>query len=777
MFAALPLLAFAVAFSSQNLKVSDSVPKRIPNPVQPFPLREVKLLGGPWLHAQQKEEEYLLSLEPERFLHNFRKNAGLPPKAPLYGGWESSGLAGHSLGHYLTACSQAYASGHAPRFTAKIDQIVNGLAECQAHRPDGMISAIPNGDRPWEEIRRGEIKSGGFDLNGMWSPWYTHHKVLMGLIDAYTLTGNQKALTVAIKFADWMIDVTKGLSGEQWQKMLRCEYGGMNDALAELSQITGNRKFLELAHHFYDHAVLDSIVSHEDKLAGIHSNTQIPKILGLARLSETVGGGDYKSAARFFYDSVTRHHTYVIGGNGNHEYFTAPDRLNDEITTNTCETCCTYNMLKLARDLFQWSPDPKYLDYYERAHLNDILASQDPDSGMVTYFFPLLSGARRQYSNPEDDFTCCHGTGMENHTKHQDSVYFHSGTESLYVAQFEPTELKWPETGLQLRQETDFPTSGKVTLNILEGTRQPLTLFIRHPGWAASYDVFLNGTKILRSQEPTSFVHVRRRFKKGDRIQFEMPMGYHSEPILGDSNKVALLYGPSVLAADLGTDDGSGLETPVLVPDGKPLSDCIAKTGPESFEIAEAARPRSLTMRPIYQIPENRYAVYFDVFTESHWRNAEASYRKEETRQKDLELRTVDVLRVGEMQPERDHHLTSEKCDQRDANGKGFRTPMANGFFEFELKVDPTTENQLVVTYWANDRFQREGTISVDGQEIAKQDSVNRLPTNHFQDVTYDLPKSLTEGKSVVKIRFSGSTMKSGGSVAQVRCVRPPKPE
>ena len=741
--------------------------------VRPFPLSQVKLLDSLWKRACDKEESYLLKLEPERLLHNFRKNAGLEPKAKIYGGWEDSGLAGHSLGHYLTACAQAYDASGDKRWKEKIDAIVTGLGECQAHRPDGCISAIPNGDKAWEEIRKGDIRSGGFDLNGLWSPFYTHHKVLQGLLDVHRLAGNQQALVVAKKFADWMIDLTKRLDDAQWQRMLGCEYGGINESLTELSTVTGEAKYLAFAKKFYDHRNLDPIVAGQDKLAGTHSNTQVPKIIGLARMTDTPGGGDYKKAVKFFFDTVVDNHTYVIGGNSDHEYFTAPRKLNEELTSNTAETCCTYNMMKLARHLFEWEPDTKYLDYYERAHLNQILASQNPETGGVTYFFPLVTGAHKEYSNEFNDFTCCHGTGMENHTKHQDGAYFQSGS-TLYVAQFVPTELDWKETGLKLRQETDFPATGKVTLKVLTGTKNPVTFKVRHPRWADEPVTFsVNGKPATTSHEPGGYAVLAAKWKKGDEISFELPLKIRTESILGDPNKKAILYGPTVLAADLGPQGGPDKLAPVLVPEDRPLTACVEKTGPLEFKVTDAARPEPLTLKPLWSIVSNTYAVYFDVFSHDDWVKKEASFRAEEARLKDLDARTIDLMRIGEMQPERDHKLTSERCDAREANGKGFRTPFAKGFFEFDLKVDPEKENAVVVTYWVNHRGTRAGTVSAEGQVVGQLDAVNGMENITFQDVTYALPAVLTKGKTHVRVRFAGSDDKSGASVSRVRSVRP----
>lgn len=737
-----------------------------------FPLSQVKLTGGPWLNSQQKTEAYLLTIEPERLLHNFRVNSKLEPNAPIYGGWEQMGLAGHSLGHYLTACAQAYSSSSNKAFRDKIDQTIAGLKECQDARPDGLIEAIPNGDKAWDEIRTGNIRSGGFDLNGMWAPWYTHHKVFIGLMDAHTITGNKDALPIAKKFGEWAIDLTKDLTEEQWAKMLRCEYGGMNEALAKLSTLTGEEKFLTLAQKFYDKPNLDPLAQGVDKLAGTHTNTQIPKVIGLATLTETKNGGDYTKSVNYFWDTVTNSHMYAIGGVSNHEYFTPPNALGQELTTNTCETCCTYNMLKLSNTLFTWNPKPEYLDYYERAHINHILPSQNPDSGMVTYFFPLLSGAARTYSNPETDFTCCHGTGMENHTKHQEGAYFYSGKDNLYVAQFLPTELNWQENGLQLKQETDFPTTGKVKLTITSAPKTAITIHLRHPSWAKDYEIKLNGKTHLKSTQPSSFDKISRQWQKGDVIEFELPLTIYSEPILGDKDKIAFLYGPTVLAADLGPTDGKDILTPVVVPDGKSPDQYIKKISNFQFEISDVARPEKLTLRPLYKIPTNRYAVYFDTFTQSKWQAVESEFRSNESRLKDLESRTIDIIRIGEMQPERDHQLTSEKCDIREVNGKGFRTPYPGGFFEFQMKVDPDALNELVVTFWINARGNRAGTLTIDGEEISKLDAVNTLPNNTFQDIAFLIPQKLTQGKQTVKVRFNATESQTSAAVALVRAVR-----
>ncbi len=744
---------------------------------EPFPLSSVKLLAGPFADANQVCLSYLETVDPDRLLHSFRKNSGLEPKGKIYGGWENSGLAGHSLGHYMTACAQEVASSKNAKLKTKLDYIVSELAACQTNRPDGYIAAMPDGDRVWAEVKKGDIRSHGFDLNGLWSPWYTHHKVLIGLLDAYKLTGNKDALGVAVKFADWMIDETKALTPEQWEKMLGCEYGGMNDALAELYSITNKTQYLELARKFYDHRVLDPLTKGQDDLPGKHSNTQIPKIIGLARLAEVSPNEQDAKAAKFFWDTVVHHHTYAIGGNSNHEYLGKPDELSDRLSSNTCETCNTYNMLKLTRHLFEWDPQASYFDFYERAHLNHILASQDPKTGGVTYFMPLGPGSRRQYSNAFDDFTCCHGSGMENHTKHADSIYFHSGNSRLFVNLFIASDLSYQ--GQKVEMNTAFPTDGKVSISIKDGPSKSYEMAIRRPGWATgSFDVRVNGKLVETLSKPSSYVVIKRAWKKGDNVEFTLPMSLHSEAMPDNPKRAALMYGPLVLAADLTTKSGSrpgAVEIerfPVLVTDNKPISSWLIKDPTKlEFKTQGVARPNEITLLPFYQMHRQRYAVYLDEFSDSDWAAAEASYRAEEARRKDLLDRTIDMVRIGEMQPERDHNLTSEKNDVRGTDGKNFRSPMVDGWFQVEMKCEPAVATELVMTYWGNERMRPDFEVLIDRKVVASE-TLKGKPMNQFFDVTYSIPKELTTGKLMVTVRVQTKPGKGGASVSGMRLVK-----
>jgi uncharacterized protein len=329
----------------------------------PFSVKDVRLLDGPFKDAMEADARYLLVIEPDRLLSEFRAHAGLKPRAEKYGGWESSGLAGHTLGHYLSACSMEYAATGDLRFRDRVNYIVGELALCQKARGSGYIGAIPREDTVWAEVGAGKIRSHGFDLNGAWSPWYTVHKVMAGLLDAYLYCGNEDALRVERGMADWTGAIVSGLSDSIRQRMLACEYGGMNEVLANTYAITGDKKYLDMSYDFYDKRVLDSLALGLDDLAGKHSNTQIPKVIGCARRYELTADERDKRIAESFWSLVVSGHSYATGGNSDYEYLGRPGKLNDELTDNTTETCNTYNMLKLTRHLFAWHPSAALMDY------------------------------------------------------------------------------------------------------------------------------------------------------------------------------------------------------------------------------------------------------------------------------------------------------------------------------------------------------------------------------------------------------------------------------
>jgi DUF1680 family protein len=749
-------------------------------------LKDVRLLDGPFKAAMQRDAKYLIELEPDRLLSKIREGAKLEPKAAVYGGWESKGVSGHMLGHYLSACSLMWASTDDTRFRDRVNYIIDELALCQAQRPDGYIGGIADQDRIWGEIRAGKITSKGFDLNGGWVPWYVVHKIMAGLIDAHRYCENDKAKAVAIKFADWANDVTAKLNDAQWQKMLACEHGGMNEALANVYAISGDEKHLALAKKFYHRAVLDPLSRGERKLEGLHANTQIPKIIGAERIFQLTGEKQFHAIATTFWDEVVNHHTYAMGGHGLGEHFGSRDRLNERLDTANNEVCGAYNMLKLTKQLFAAEPDIKFADYYERTIFNHILASQDPRTGMMAYFMPLKPGHFIAYSTPDDSFWCCVGTGIENHAKYGDGIYFHGG-DQLWVNQFIASELNWREKKITLRMETKFPESEdvKITVHALAPTKAAVLL--RIPSWATGATVRANGQSIQAEIKRGKYATIDRSWADGDTIEMTLPMRLRLEPMPDNQNRAAILYGPIVLAGEMGAEgiappmpyakepnDYLRLPdppAPVLVCDDD-LSGFIepVKDQALTFRTKGVGRPGDVTLIPLYRASHGRYTVYFDTFTTQQWTAQEKKLDAEQERLRAIAVRTIDVFEPGEMQPERDHNLKGERTQAGEFQGKKWRD--ANGgWFSFEMKVDPDRATDLVMTYWGSDVGARTFDVLVDDKQLVTQTLNNNKPGEVF-DVVHPLPAEMTRGKKTIVVKLAAHPDNTAGGLFGCRTLR-----
>ncbi len=619
-----------VLLTAPAINAQSPARERIQREAEEFRLEDVRLLDGPFKHAMLKDAEYLLRLDADRLLSGFRKEAGLKPKAEAYGGWESMTIAGHSLGHYLSACALMFAATGDVRFRERVNYIIAELDECQRSNGNGYVAAIPNGKKIFQEVSAGDIRVKPFDLNGGWVPWYTLHKLFAGLLDVHRYLQSKQALGITVKLADWAGTTVAKLNEEQFQRMLGCEHGGMNEVLAELYARTGNEKYLQLSRRFHHKAVLEPLASREDRLQGLHANTQIPKLIGLARRYElTLDAGD-KTAAEFFWQRVVRHHTYVNGGNSDGERFGPPDKLSDRLSANTSETCNTYNMLKLTRHLFEWNASAEYADYYERALYNHILASQDPNDGMVCYYVPMKAGSKKLYSKPFDDFWCCVGTGMENHAKYGEAIYFRN-RNTLWVNLFIPSEMNWREKGLSIRQETRYPEGDKINFTVKAQRPTNFSLRLRYPVWANNVSVAVNGRPETITAKPGSFIEIKRTWKAGDRVELTIPMSLRLETMPDNPRRVAILYGPTVLAGELGPeDDGTSVSLiPALMTGDRPVSEWIKPAaGSITFQTASAGRPNEFKLYPFYRMHHKRYAVYWDLLNEQQWVEREVNYKK-----------------------------------------------------------------------------------------------------------------------------------------------------
>lgn len=595
--------------------------------LKPFDVRDVRLGDGPFLDAQRRSAAYLLSLDPDRLLHAFRVNAGLKPKAPLYGGWESDPTwadihcQGHSLGHYLSACSLMGAATGDSRFKRRVGYIVTELAECQKASGSGLLCAFPEGPK----LVAAFIAGG--NVPGV--PWYTMHKVFAGLRDAYQEGRNAQALDVLMRFADWAISATRGLSDQRFEAMLDTEHGGMNEVFADLFQLTGKPDYRWMAQRFSHKAMLDPLARSEDHLDGLHANTQIPKIVGFERVFEVAGDERYRKAAAFFWRTVANGRSYATGGHGDQEHFyPMVDAAQHVFSAKGSETCGVYNMLKLTRLLFMADPQADYADFYERALYNGILGSQDPVSGMVTYFQGARPGYMKLYCTPVNSFWCCTGTGMENHAKYGDSIYFRD-ERSLFVNLYISSTVRWAEQDALVTQTTRFPEQSSTRLEWSLRRPAELTLKLRHPAWSPVAEVRVNGAAALRSDRPGSFIALDRRWQDGDTVELFLSPRVRAVQLPDTPHIFALTYGPLVLAAALGDEGiapgsdivvnerkyGEYLDTPFEAPllSGEPadIAERVRQEAKPLRFVVPDASGRPIPLLPYYQIAHQRYATYW----------------------------------------------------------------------------------------------------------------------------------------------------------------------
>jgi hypothetical protein len=433
-------------------------------------------------------------------------------------------------------------------------------------------------------------------------------------------------------------------------------------------------------------------------------------------------------------------------------------------------------MLKLTRHLFSWSPKVEYADYYERALYNHILASQDPKDGMFCYFMPLKAGSRKSYSTPHDSFWCCVGSGMENHAKYGESIYFHNG-DQLWINLFVPSELQWREQGVTLTQTSKYPEDSDV--NFLIKTRRPveLALKFRYPSWATTgITLKVNGETQKVDASPGSYIELKRRWQSGDRVDLQIPFSLRTETIPDNPNRIAVLYGPLVLAGEVGPeDDATAMLTtyaPVLVTEKKPVADWLKPVRGQAatFETLGVGKPRDLKLYPYYQMHHRRYSVYWDVFTSEQWTAREVEHKKEFELQRQLEASTIDFTQPGEMQPERDHNMQGERTVTGEHQGRKWRHA-SDGWFSFDVKVMPDTPVALLCTYWGGETGPRTFDVLVDGVVVATQSLQNNKPGAFF-DVTYPLPQELTRGKSKVTVRFQARAGNTAGGLYGLRVVK-----
>lgn len=745
---------------------------QIPAKVESFSVNDVKLTQSDFKHAEDMDIRYLLGIDPDRLLAPYLKESGLTPKAQNYTNWENTGLDGHIGGHYLSALSYMYASTGNAEIKGRLDYFISELKRCADANGNGYISGVPDGKKKWKEISEGNIRASSFGLNDGWVPLYNIHKIFAGLRDAYLLTGNKEAKQMFINLTAWMYDLTKGLSDDQLQRMLDSEHGGLNETFADAAAISGDERFMQLAKRFSHKKVLDPLLRGEDRLTGMHANTQIPKVIGYKRIADIEGNDQWDKAAQFFWKTIVDNRSITIGGNSVREHFHPADDFSSMLTSEQGpETCNTYNMLRLTKMLYETSADTHYMDYYERALYNHILSTVNPIQGGFVYFTPMRSGHYRVYSQPQTSFWCCVGSGMENHARYGEMIYSHGGTDNLYVNLFIPSELTWGKT--LVTQTNRFPAEEATTITVNPKKPAEFTIRVRIPEWtdASNMQPTVNGQPVEAKAEG-GYLAISRKWAKGDKLHVQLPMSLRAVSLPDKSDNYSFMYGPIVLASSLGKQEQLGLfaddsrgghiaggrqlplqDMPVLVADKNNLMANITKVEgrPMTFRLTGSVPEKyaEMTLVPFSSLHECRYMVYWPVVSQQDWQAKQEEIARAEAERQAIEQATADKVICGEQQPESDHFVKMERVRNGDFNGRHWRMAEKGGWFSYDMRTNSQAVKKLQVICSGNDRS--DASVQVNGKEVG---IINPANVREPQTFTFDL-SDVKAKEGILVVKFS----------------------
>ncbi|MFI6436145.1 beta-L-arabinofuranosidase domain-containing protein [Streptomyces sp. NPDC050759] len=769
--------------------------------MQSLPRSAVRLLPGPFLDAQATALDYLLSLDPDRLLAPLRREANLPPVAESYGNWENSGLDGHTVGHALSGAALMSAVTDDPRPRAMVDRLVEGVVECQDALGTGYVGGIPDGVRLWQRVAAGQVERDSFELGGAWVPWYNLHKLFAGLLDAHRHAGSEPALTAVRRLADWWDQVAAGMDDDTHEAMLRTEFGGMCEALADLADITGTDRYAALARRFLDRSLLGPLREHRDILDGMHANTQIAKVVGYQRLGEVGGDPGLRDAARFFWQTITRHRTFSFGGNSVSEHLHPRDDFSSALKSpEGPETCNTYNMLKLSRALFLEEPDAEVLDHYERATVNHILSSLHPKGGLV-YFTPVRPGHYRTVSTPQNCFWCCVGTGLENHAKYGELVYTAEG-DDLFVNLFIASRLSLPDQNLIVEQTGTAPYDDEVRLLVRGAPPTPVAIHVRVPGWhEGTPRVRINGappeegpapltTRRGADGQPLTYVRLMRRWREGDTITVRLRPRVSAELLPDGSPWVSFRYGPTVLAAEGDRNDlvghfaddsrmghvAGGPLRPlehlpvVLAPSTSDAAAGVRRLAADRLVFAldhVDARPgESVTLVPFAGIHDSRYHLYFPLAAPERLHERRAELRAADHVTLALHDRTVDAVAAGRQQPESDHRFEGQDTWSGLTDGLTWRA--ATGWWSYRLADPDGTATGVQVTHLP-DPTAGSTRVLVDGHVLDTLTPSSKLGDKEISQV---LPLDAQRRAGTAEIRFEAVGPATTIRLREVRLVR-----
>ena len=752
-----------------------------------FPLSRVTLLDGPLARAVRTDLEYVLALDPDRLLAPFLREAGLEPRAASYGNWESGGLDGHIGGHCLSALALlAVVTGEAePR--RRLDRMVAELARAQRALGTGYIGGVPGGAALFERLRGGGAEAAAaLGSSDHWVPWYNLHKTFAGLIDAYRLLGHRQAFDVVLRLADWWLEIAATMDDEAFETMLDTEFGGMNEAFADLAALTGRQDLADMALRFSHRAVLDPLLERRDSLTGRHANTQIPKAVGYAATAAVRGDAALREAAAFFWREVVQRRSVAIGGNSVREHFHAACDFSTMIEDREGpESCNTYNMLKLTKLLAETSFEPEHLDFVERAILNHQLPSQHPEHGGLVYFTSMRPRHYRVYSQPELGMWCCVGTGIEAQAKYGEWVFGeHEG--ALSVNLFVPAELDAPEFGGRFRLETEFPAAEEVRLILDLDEPRELRLRLRVPGWSDGLeDLTVDGRRAEAEPVPGGLV-LDRTWRPGDVVAFRVPLRLWAERLPDRSAWQAYFAGPVLLASRDGEQGLTGLRAddsrmghlahgPLLgfadvpVVEDLDVDRVLTREGPLRFRLATADPVGEVELVPFYEVHDSRYTVYWPVADAADVGKRRAALAEADRGTLALDARTVDAIAFGEQQPESDHGYRGEETRVVvDAAGRRSRRTAAS--MSVTLR-DSGHESRILRIGYRLDGGSASVAVRLNGTPIAVE-SWDGMEASF--DLDYGLPGALTSAARTdeLELEFTAVEGRETPGITTVRLLR-----
>jgi uncharacterized protein len=779
--------------------------------------------------AQARNLTYLLTLDPARLLTPFRRSAGLAAGAG-YGSWESTGLDGHMAGHVVSALSQAAALPLSPRDQAlvrqRLRQMLAGWSECQqavAHDPlmAGYLGGVPEGREAWAALAQGHIEADNFQLNGRWVPWYNLHKTLSGLRDAWLQADEAAARPVLMALVAWVDRITAALDDAAMQTMLRTEHGGMVEVLADVARVSGDAAHRRLALRFVDRSLLLPLAAGEDRLTGLHANTQLPKVHGWVRLNDLQALPEGAAAARFFWHRVVRHRSVPLGGHGVREHFHAPEDFSALAeAVEGPESCNSYNMMMLDALLWQQGPWAGYMDHAERTLYNQVLPAQHPQTGGLVYFTPMRPHHHRVYSTVNDGMWCCVGTGLEAHARHGRLIYGQDA-RTVWVNLFVASTLHIPTLGLGLQQITDFPEAPRTTLRWLAPHARHLA--IRQPDWAdpATTTVKVRGRRVHITVAADGYLHLPGPWRAGDRVQIEWAMPPRLVSLPDGSPQRLVMVGPVVLAtrsdtalaafgplggpshSHLASDpppqhfgDASRMGHIAHGPRSQPEATLVLREAQDLLNDLQPdpggpLRRRTHALAPLGAAPSSRAVVLLEPFYEVHetryqlmWPllDSEALARRA-TRARDeahakaaLASLTIDQVAPGEQQPEADHAYAAEGADTGLNQGQRWRH--ATGWFAYTLRDPGHEARSLRLVLHRGDQGRR-WHVEVNDQVIpwppddaqaAVPSDLTALPAG-FHTVTLPLPEPV-HALSTWRVRFVAEPGSVAGGLYGLRLMR-----